>query len=50
MASTAAEEAGSVAKNAEQSGSGPAARSIHESAKKLRIQSDIAASTFANVS
>jgi hypothetical protein len=50
MASTAAEEAGSVAKTAEQSGSGPAARSIQESAKKLRNQSDIAASTFANVS
>jgi len=50
MASTAAEEAGSVAKTAEQGGSGPAGRSIHESAKKLRQQSDIAASTFANVS
>ena len=50
MASTAAEEAGSVANTAEQSGSGPAARSIHESAKKLRQQADIAASTFANVS
>ncbi len=50
MASTTAEEAGSTAKTAEQSGSGPAARSIHESAKKLRIQADIAASTFANVS
>jgi len=50
MAGTTAEEAGSVAKSAEQCGSGPAARSIHESAKKLRQQADIAASTFANVS
>jgi hypothetical protein len=50
MASTATEEAGSVAKTAEQGGSGPAGRSIHESAKKLRQQADIAASTFANVS
>ena len=50
MASTAAEEAGSVANTAEQSGSGPAAKTIHESAKKLRQQADIAASTFANVS
>jgi hypothetical protein len=50
MAGTTAEEAGSVAKSAEQGGSGPAARSIHESAKKLRQQADIAASTFANVS
>ena len=50
MAGTTAEEAGSVAKSAEQGGSGPAAKSIHESAKKLRQQADIAASTFANVS
>jgi len=50
MASTTAEEAGSVAKSAEQGGSGPAAHSIHESAKKLRQQADIAANTFANVS
>jgi len=50
MASTTTEEAGSVAKNAEQSGSGPAARSIHESVKRLRDQSDVAVKTFANVS
>ena len=50
MASTTTEEAGSVAKNAEQSGSGAAARSIHESVKKLRDQSDVAVKTFANVS
>ncbi|MGA2103697.1 MAG: hypothetical protein ABSG34_21475 [Candidatus Sulfotelmatobacter sp.] len=50
MASTAAEEAGSVAKTAEQSGSGVAGRSIHESAQKLRNQADIAVKTLANVS
>jgi hypothetical protein len=50
MASTTTEEAGSVAKNAEQSGSGAAGRSIHESVKKLRDQSDAAVKTFANVS
>ena len=50
MASTSTEEAGSVAKSAEQSGSGAAARAIHESVKKLRNQSDIAAKTLANVS
>lgn len=50
MASTTTEEAGSVAKNAEQNGSGTAARSIHESVKRLRDQSDVAVKTFANVS
>jgi hypothetical protein len=50
MANTATEEAGSVAKSAEQGGSGPASRSIHESVKKLRNQSDIAVKTLANVS
>jgi hypothetical protein len=50
MASTSIEEAGSVAKTAEQSGSGPAARTIHDSVKKLRNQSDIAVKTLANVS
>ncbi|HYM77730.1 MAG TPA: hypothetical protein VE377_17280 [Candidatus Dormibacteraeota bacterium] len=50
MASTATEEAGSVAKSAEQSGSGAAAKTIHESVKKLRNQSDIAVKTLANVS
>jgi hypothetical protein len=50
MANTATEEAGSVAKSAEQGGSGPAAKSIHESVKKLRNQSDIAVKTLANVS
>jgi hypothetical protein len=50
MASTTTEEAGSVAKNAEQNGSGDASRSVHESVKKLRNQSDIAVKTLANVS
>jgi hypothetical protein len=50
MASTTTEEAGSVAKNAEQNGSGTAARAVHESVKKLRNQSDIAVKTLANVS
>jgi hypothetical protein len=50
MASTTAEDAGSVAQTAEQSGAGPAARSIHESAQKLRNQADVAVKTLANVS
>jgi len=50
MASTSTEDAGSVAKAAEQGGSGAAARAIHESAKKLRAQSDVAVKTLANVS
>jgi hypothetical protein len=50
MASTSTEEAGSVAKQAEQGGSGTAARAIHESVQKLRNQSDIAVKTLANVS
>jgi hypothetical protein len=49
MASTATEEAGSVAKTAEQSVSGVAGRSIHESVQKLRSQSDVAVKTLANV-
>jgi hypothetical protein len=49
MASTATEEAGSVAKTTEQAGSGPAAKSIHESVQKLRIHSDVAVKTLANV-
>ena len=50
MANSSTEEAGSVAKSAEQGGSGAAARSIHESVKKLREQSDVAVKTLANVS
>jgi hypothetical protein len=49
MASSSTEEAGSIAKTAEQAGSGVAARAIHESVKKLRNQSDIAVKTLANV-
>jgi hypothetical protein len=50
MASTSTEDAGSVTKTAEQSGSGAAARAIHESVAKLRRQSDLAVKTLANVS
>ena len=50
MASTSTEDAGSVAKSAEQAGSGAAARAIHESVAKLRIHSDGAVKTLANVS
>ena len=49
MASSSTEDAGSVAKTAEQSG--PAtARAIHESVQKLRNQADLAVKTLANVS
>ena len=50
MASSSTEEAGSVAKMAEQTGSGTASKSIHESVKKLRNHCDLAARTLANVS
>ncbi len=50
MSSTTTEEAGSVAKQAEQNGAGGAARAIHESVQKLRDQSDFAVKTLANVS
>ena len=50
MASTSTEDAGSVAKTAEQSGAGTAARAIHESVQKLRNQADVAVKTLANVS
>lgn len=50
MASTATEEAGSVAKQAEQGGAGVAAKSIHESVQHLRLRSDSAVKTLANVS
>lgn len=50
MASTATEDAGSVAGAAEPNGSSAAARAIHESVKKLRQQSDTAVKTLANVS
>jgi len=50
MASTSTEDAGSVAKMAEQSDSGADARTIHESVQKLRNQADVAVKTLANVS
>ena len=50
MASTSTEEAGSIAKTAEEKGGGSAARSIHESVQKLRNQTDVAVKTLANVS
>jgi hypothetical protein len=50
MASTTTEDAGSVAKGAEQNGSGVASKSIHDSVSKLRNQSDVAVKTLANVS
>jgi hypothetical protein len=49
MASTATEEAGNVARLAEQGGAGTAAKAIHESAQKLRSRSDAAVKTLANV-
>jgi hypothetical protein len=49
MANTCTEEAGSVARLAEQGGAGVAGRSIHESVQKLRSRSDIAVKTLANV-
>jgi hypothetical protein len=50
MASSSTEDAGSVTQMAEQSGSGVAARAIHESVQKLRNQADVAVKTLANVS
>ena len=49
MANSSTEDAGSVARQAEQAGSGTAAKAVHESVKKLRQQCDLAAKTFANV-
>jgi len=50
MASTSIEEAGGVAKMAEQSGAGAASRAIHESVQKLRNHADFAVKTLAKVS
>ena len=50
MASSSTEDAGSMARNTEQSGGGADAKAIHESVQKLRTQSDIAVKTLANVS
>ena len=49
MASTATEDAGSVAKLAEQGSAGVAAKAIHESAQRLRNRADVAVKTLANV-
>ena len=46
--STSTEDAGSVAKLAEQAGAALAAKSIHESVQKLRTRSDLAVKTLAN--
>ena len=50
MASTSIEEAGGVAKMAEQSGAGAASRAIHESVQKLRNHADFAVKTLAKIS
>jgi hypothetical protein len=50
MASTSTEDAGGVARTAEQNAEGAAARAVHESAQKLRNHADIAVKTLANVS
>ena len=50
MASTSAEDAGGIAKTAEQNAAAEAARAIHESAQKLRNHADIAVKTLASVS
>ena len=49
MASSSAEDAGSVAQLAQQSGSLAAGNAIYESAQKLRNQGDAAVKTLANV-
>ena len=49
MASTSTEDAGSMAKTDEQSGSGVAGGAIHKSLQKLRNYADIAVKTLANV-
>jgi hypothetical protein len=49
IASTATEDAASVAKLAEQGGAAVAAKAIHESVRQLRSRSDLAVKTLANV-
>ena len=49
MASTSTEDAGSMAKADEQSGSGGAGGAIHKSLQKMRNHADIAVKTLANV-
>ena len=50
MAGTSTEEAGGVAKQAEQNGAGVAGKAIHQSVQNLRARTDVAAKTLANVS
>jgi len=50
MASTSTEDAGAIARIAEQGGAGPAGQAVHESARKLRTQADLAVKTLAHVS
>ena len=50
MASSSTEDAGAIARMAEQSGSIKASQAIHESVQKLRSQADAAVKTLANVS
>jgi len=49
MAGTSTEDAGSIARMAQQSGSVAAGKAIHESVQKLRNQADAAVKTLANV-
>jgi hypothetical protein len=49
VGSTATEEAGSVARLAEQGGAGVAAKAVHDSVQHLRSRSDGAVKTLANV-
>ena len=50
MASSSTEDAGAIARMAEQSGSIKASQAIHDSVQKLRSQADAAVKTLANVS
>lgn len=50
MASSSSEEAGGIAKQAEQKGSGTAAQAVHQSVTKLRNRCDLAAKTLASIS
>ena len=50
MASSSTEDAGGIARMAEQNGAVKASQAIHESVQKLRSQADAAVKTLANVS
>lgn len=50
MASISTEDAGAIARMAEQAGTAPAAQAVHQSAQKLRAQADLAVKTLAHVS